>query len=99
MANIIIYIVITNDNLPSPPMNDDELFRAIGKNIRRIRLSKSMSQQDLAAILNIEKSNMSRIEYGRTNITVRSLYRISRALDVSMKELVDTEQGSQGGDG
>lgn len=73
-------------------MNDDELFLAIGKNIRRIRLSKSMSQQDLAAILNIEKSNMSRIEYGRTNVTVRSLYRISRALGVPLKELVDMEQ-------
>ena len=50
-----------------------------------------MSQQDLAAKLNFEKSNMSRIEAGRTNLTVRNLYRISVALGVKLKDLVDVE--------
>ncbi|MDP4269473.1 MAG: helix-turn-helix transcriptional regulator, partial [Bacteroidota bacterium] len=46
-------------------------------------------QQDLAAKCNFEKSNLSRIEAGRTNLTIKTLFKISQALDVSLKDLVD----------
>lgn len=72
-------------------MNEQQLFLKIGDRIKEIRISKSISQQDLAAKCNFEKSNMSRIEAGRTNLTLKNLYKISRALDVSIKELVDVE--------
>lgn len=72
-------------------MDEQQLFIQIGDRIRTIRNEKSMSQQDLAAKLNFEKSNMSRIEAGRTNLTVRNLYRISVALGVKLKDLVDVE--------
>lgn len=72
-------------------MDEQLLFIRIGDKIRTIRGDKSMSQQDLAAKLNFEKSNMSRIEAGRTNLTVRNLYRISVALGVKLKDLVDVE--------
>ena len=49
------------------------------------------SQQDLAARCNFEKSNMSRIEYGRSNVTVGTLLTISRALGVRLRDLVDVE--------
>ena len=54
-------------------------------------MARSLSQQDLAAKCNFEKSNMSRIEAGRTNLTVKNLYKISQALGVSLKVLVDVE--------
>ena len=50
-----------------------------------------MSQQDLAAKCNFEKANMSRIEAGRTNLTIKNVYKISIALGVKLKELVDVE--------
>ena len=50
-----------------------------------------MSQQDLAAKCNFEKANMSRIEAGRTNLTIKNAYKISTALGVKLKELVDVE--------
>ena len=72
-------------------MNEQQLFLAIGERIRSVRMQKNMNQQDLAARCNFEKSNMSRIESGRTNLTVRSLDRIARALDVKIRDLVDVE--------
>ncbi|MBQ4280134.1 MAG: helix-turn-helix transcriptional regulator [Rikenellaceae bacterium] len=72
-------------------MNEQQLFLAIGERIRSVRMQKNMNQQDLAARCNFEKSNMSRIEAGRTNLTVRSLDRIARALDVKIRDLVDVE--------
>ena len=63
----------------------------IGTNIKRIRNEKNRSQQDLAAACNFEKSNMSRIEAGRTNLTVGTLLIICEALQVSLAEVVDVE--------
>ena len=50
-----------------------------------------MEQQDLAAACNFEKSNMSRIEAGGSNMTFRTLLKISKALNIKVKELVDVE--------
>lgn len=68
-------------------MDEIQVYRKIGENIRHIREEKGISQQDLAAMCNFEKSNMSRIESGRTNITIRSIFRIAQALNVPLHEL------------
>jgi len=41
-----------------------------------------MTQQQVSDICDFEKSTVSRIEAGRTNLTVKNLYKISRALGV-----------------
>ncbi|HJE88839.1 helix-turn-helix domain-containing protein [Rikenella microfusus] len=69
---------------------NDILYR-IGRRIVQIRTERGISQQDLAARCNFEKSNMSRIEYGRTNMTLVTLLTISRALGVKLRDLVDVE--------
>jgi len=63
----------------------------IGMNIRRIREEKNISQQNLAAACNFEKSNMSRIEAGRTNLTVGTLLKICEALQVKLVDVVNVE--------
>ena len=70
-------------------MKNIQLQKIIGERIREIRESKGISQQDLAAACNFEKSNMWRIEAGKTNFTISTLYKISMALDVKLAELVD----------
>jgi transcriptional regulator with XRE-family HTH domain len=60
----------------------------IGVNIRRLREVKQISQQDLAAACNFEKSNMSRIESGRSNVTIGTLQKIATALEVELVNLV-----------
>jgi len=63
----------------------------IGMNIKDIREEKNISQQDLAAACNFEKSNMSRIEAGRTNLTIGTLLKICEALQVKLVDVVDVE--------
>lgn len=72
-------------------MNEQKIFIAIGDKIKKMRYLKGVTQQDLAAICNFEKSNLSRIEAGRTNLTIKNLYKISLALGVRLKDLVDVE--------
>jgi transcriptional regulator with XRE-family HTH domain len=45
-----------------------------------------MTQNELAIQCNFEKASMSRIESGKTNITVLTLRKISKALDAEIHE-------------
>lgn len=72
-------------------MNEQQLFIKIGDKIKEMRQSKGISQQDLAAKCNFEKANMSRIEAGRTNLTIKNAYKICIALGVRLKDLLDVE--------
>jgi len=72
-------------------MTSLELSKILGNRIRQLREDRKISQQSLAEMCNVEKSNMARIEAGRTNPTLLSLYKISSALKISLAELVDFE--------
>jgi len=72
-------------------MKKEQLQKIIGNRIRELRESKGISQQVLAAMCNFEKGNLSRIEAGRTNPTLMTLYKISQALKMKITNLVDFE--------
>lgn len=72
-------------------MNEVEVYMLIGERIKQMRQSRGMTQQMLADECDIEKPNLSRIENGNTNPTVKSLWKISNALGVKLKDLVDVE--------
>jgi transcriptional regulator with XRE-family HTH domain len=59
----------------------------IGKRIKNIRLAKNMTQNDLAIECDFEKASLSRIEAGKTNITIRTLYKICSALEIHIGDL------------
>ena len=65
-------------------MTDTKLLFALGSRIKEIRLQKAMTQNDLALQCNFEKASMSRIESGKTNVTILTLWKISKALDTEM---------------
>ena len=67
-------------------MSDTKFLVGLGARIKEIRIKKDMTQNDLAIQCNFEKASMSRIESGKTNITVLTLRRISKALDVDVTE-------------
>jgi transcriptional regulator with XRE-family HTH domain len=69
-------------------VRNEKLLRAIGENIRRIRLEKKMSQEDLANDADIPINQIGRIERGEVNTTISTLYVISEALNVSIMVLV-----------
>lgn len=73
-------------------MEKVELLKNVGKRIQDLRLSKGLSQVDLVGQMegNIDTTNISRIESGRTNPTLFTLYRISQALEVELSDLFKT---------
>lgn len=59
----------------------------VGKQIQKLRELKGLSQQDLAAKCNFEKSNMSRLEAGKVNPTLSTLEKVASAMEINIIEL------------
>lgn len=68
-------------------MPDNSLQIQVGKRIQKLREIKGISQQDLAAKCNFEKSNMSRLEAGRVNPSLSTLVKVANALEITLAEL------------
>ena len=70
-------------------MEKSEILKIIGQNVKRIRHDKGLTQVDLVGKIKaqIDTTNISRIEKGRTNATIHTLFRISQALEVPLSEV------------
>jgi len=66
-----------------------ELVKAIGEKIREVRISKSLSQEELSYESDLPLSQIGRIERGENNPTISSLYAIAKALKVDLKLIID----------
>lgn len=67
--------------------SDDIRFQ-IGQRIQEMRLEKCIPGIEVAAILNIGKNQLSRIETGRANCTVPQLFVLAQMLDCSVDYLM-----------
>lgn len=61
--------------------------KQLGQRIRAIRLERGLTQENLSLESNISRSHIAMIESGKRDITVSSLFRISRALNISLNEI------------
>jgi len=61
--------------------------QAVGRVIARYRTQRGLSQEVLSGLADIGRTHLSAIERGERKPTLETLYRISRALGVSMSAL------------
>jgi transcriptional regulator with XRE-family HTH domain len=64
-------------------------IKAFGVQLRRLRESKSLSQQELANRADVAKITVQRIENAKYTVTLDVLISLSEALEVSLIELFD----------
>ena len=69
-------------------MEKIEVSQIVGAKIRKIRLTKGFSIQNLAYEIGIEYTQLSRIERGKINTSIYQLFLISRALDVNFADII-----------
>jgi transcriptional regulator with XRE-family HTH domain len=69
-------------------MSEKEIVNQIGSNIKRFRTFQRIKQVELAEMCGFKKSNLNRIEAGKTNPTIKTLFRISRALNIGIFDLL-----------
>ena len=61
--------------------------KKFGENLKELRVLKGVTQNELAGLSNIEKTAISRIENGRTNITLNTAVTIALSLEVDLVDL------------
>jgi transcriptional regulator with XRE-family HTH domain len=69
-------------------IRNKELLLKFGKRLKELRERKHLSQQELANLCDIEHSQISRIELGKINTTISTLFLIADKLNVEVAELV-----------
>jgi transcriptional regulator with XRE-family HTH domain len=65
-----------------------DMRRLVGRNVRRIRHKRGLTQEKFAAVSGFSQQYISSLEQGRRNPTVITLYELAVALGVSHMDLV-----------
>lgn len=64
------------------------VLRSLGYHLRQIRQQKQLRQKTVANLCEMDSGSYSNIENGKRNITVLTLFKISKVLNVSMTEIM-----------
>jgi transcriptional regulator with XRE-family HTH domain len=62
--------------------------KKLGKNLKRIRTEKHISQGDIARTLNVNRSYISNIENGKMNPTLSTIAKLAKAVSAPIEELI-----------
>lgn len=66
-----------------------QLQKRIGQRIVEVRKTKGWSQSDLARACNKDRQAVEKLENGKVNPTLFTLYEVASALDIKLKDLVN----------
>jgi transcriptional regulator with XRE-family HTH domain len=72
---------VTRDKKVDPRM-------AFGLAVRKLRLEKGISQEQLAELAEIHRTYIGDVERGKRNIALINMTRISQALEVRLSQLI-----------
>lgn len=78
-------------NFVSVKSTDKKFLKALGKKIKGLRKAQKISQDQLAYESNMHRTHINRIENGKLDAGISKLRAIAKALNISLKELVDVE--------
>lgn len=66
----------------------EQLKKKIGDRVKALRQEKGWSQSDLARALKKDRQAVEKLENGKVNPTVYSLYEVAQVLDIPLSDLV-----------
>lgn len=69
-------------------MNYKPLYEKLGKQIKKLRREKKMTQEELAVKSGLHRAYMWDLKQGR-NISIKTAYKLAKALDVSLSKFFD----------
>lgn len=65
-----------------------EFLYKLGYRLSQIREQKDLSQEQLEELSGVSTNSISKIECGKTNVGVETLYRITQALNIDLSQLL-----------
>lgn len=73
-------------NKPNPNLSAREIF---GRNLRRVRRLKDLSQEELALRADLSRTYVSEVERAIRNVSIDNMSLLAHALAIPLKDLVD----------
>lgn len=70
------------------PITHRHVLEKFGEKMQKTRKEKGVTQEELAAKLSMHRTYIGLIERGERNPTIRTLYKIAKALDVESSKLL-----------
>lgn len=61
----------------------------VGKNIKKIREDKGLTQQAIADLISMHRSNYSRVETGDRDLSIEAINKIAKYFNISIDQLVN----------
>lgn len=66
----------------------------VGKRIKDLRISKGISQEDLALKCGLDRTYITYVENAKKNVTVETLFKITQALDIKLSDFFDMDEST-----
>lgn len=70
-------------------IRSEVVMKKFGQNLKEVRRSKKMTQEELSASSGVALSQISRIETGKLNTTISTISFLASALEISPELLVE----------
>lgn len=70
-------------------VRDAKYLKEFGKNLRKLRLSKKITQEILSEEAGIGRNQVGMIERGEINVTISTIKKLAKQLEVHPKDLLD----------
>ena len=67
------------------------LIKSFGMHIRKLRKQKGLTMEKLAELADIDYRQVAYIEKGETNVTISTIFALSKALELPMEDLLKFE--------
>jgi len=67
---------------------EGDLQRVVGRNLRRYRQARGLSQESFADLVGVHRTYMGGLERGERNLTLRSVERIAAMLEMDPTALL-----------
>lgn len=67
----------------------NDFKKALGENLRKIRTEKGLTQEYISLESGISRSHIAMIEAGKRDVTISTLFKISRALNVTLSNIFE----------
>lgn len=70
------------------PITHKHILEKFGEKVQKVRKSRGISQEELASRLAMHRNYIGMVERGERNPTIRTLYKIAKALKVDSSDLL-----------
>jgi len=66
-----------------------DICKRFGRNVKKYRLEKGLSQEQLANLAELDRTYIPSIEKGERNVSIVVAHRLATALDIAIQDLFE----------